>query len=148
MKERYARFNEPWTDDETEELRRMAAEGVTHASMSEQLGRTPNAVKLKLRSLGLYTPKPAAKPWTPADEDALVKMYRDGLPFSDMAATFGRSEHAILTRLVRLRAGILPEAAGASAPAEETPDAETPDADTPSWTATSQGPGTHPPIIN
>ena len=109
LKGRYAKFNEPWTPDEVEELRRMAADNVPRADMSEQLGRTPNAIRMKLQSLGLYTPKPAAKPWTPLDDDALVKLYREGASFTTLSATFGRSENAILKRLILLRAGILPE---------------------------------------
>ena len=108
LKGRYAKFNEPWTEDETEELKQMAADGVSREEMSRQLGRTPNAVKMKLQSLGLYIPKPAAKPWTPADEDALVKMYREGASFATLAATFGRSERAVISRLIILRAGVIP----------------------------------------
>lgn len=109
LKGRYAKFNEPWTADEVDELRRMAADGVPRAEMAEQLGRTPNAIRMKLQSLGLYVPKPAAKPWTPLDDDALVKLYREGASFTTLSATFNRSENAIITRLIRLRAGILPE---------------------------------------
>jgi hypothetical protein len=109
LKGRYAKFNEPWTADETEELRQMALDGVTRAEMSAQLGRTPNAIKMKLQSLGLYVPKPAARPWTDLDDAALVQQYRDGASFATLAATFGRSENAVISRLVRLRAGLLPE---------------------------------------
>ena len=109
LKGRYAKFNEPWTADEVDELRRMAADGVPRAEMAEQLGRTPNAIRMKLQSLGLYVPKPTAKPWTPLDDDALVKLYREGASFTTLSATFNRSENAIITRLIRLRAGILPE---------------------------------------
>ena len=109
LKERHARFNEPWTEDETEELRRMAADGVPRAGMASQLGRTENAVRMKLQSLGLYIPKPAAKPWRVQDDESLVKQYREGASFAALAAAFGRSENAVLTRLVRLRAGLLPE---------------------------------------
>ena len=109
LKGRYAKFNEPWTEDETEELKQMAADGVSREEMSQQLGRTPNAVKMKLQSLGLYVPKPAARPWTPADEDALVKMYREGASFATLAATFCRTERAIISRLIQLRAGLTPE---------------------------------------
>jgi hypothetical protein len=115
LKGRYAKFNEPWTDEETEELKQMAADGVSRADMSQQLGRSPNAIKMKLQSLGLYVPKPAARPWTPEDEDALVKMYREGVPFAAIATSFGRTEGAILSRLIRLRAAVLPEE-----PAKET----------------------------
>ena len=119
LKGRYAKFNEPWTADEAEELRQMAADGVTRTDMAAQLGRSPNAIKMKLQSLGLYIPKPAAKPWTPEDEHSMVKLYRDGVPFAELAAAFSRTERAILSRLIRLRAAVLPETAPANAPVEE-----------------------------
>ena len=106
LKARYAKFNEPWTADEADELRRMAEDGISRDEMSQQLGRTPNAVKMKLQSLGLYVPKPAAKPWTDEDDDALVRQYIAGAPFSELATAFGRTENAIISRLVRLRAGL------------------------------------------
>ena len=127
LRGRYAKFNEPWTAEDTEELKQMAADGVSRADMSQQLGRTPNAIKMKLQSLGLYVPKPAAKPWTDLDDDALVKLYREGASFTTLAATFSRSENAILSRLIRLRAAVLPENAEDSAPTEasgEAPNAE------------------------
>ena len=111
LKGRYAKFNEPWTAEETEELKQMAADGVSRADMSQQLGRSPNAIKMKLQSLGLYVPKPAARPWTPEDEDTLVKMYREGVSFAALAAAFGRTESAVISRLIRLRAAVLPEEA-------------------------------------
>ena len=109
LKGRYAKFNEPWTPDEVEELRRMASDGISRQAMSEQLGRTPNAIKMKLQSLGLYVPKPGAKPWTPADEDTLVRLYREGISLAEIASAFGRTENAILRRLILLRAGLLPD---------------------------------------
>ena len=109
LKGRYAKFNEPWTADEAEELKQMAADGITHAEMSAQLGRTPNAIKMKLQSLGLYVPKPAAKPWTSLDEETLVKQYREGASIATLAAAFNRTENAILRRLILLRAGLLPD---------------------------------------
>ena len=118
LKGRYAKFNEPWTPDEVEELRRMAADGISRAEMSEQLGRTPNAIRMKLQSLGLYVPKPAARPWTDLDDAALVKQYLEGTSFTDLATAFGRSENAILSRLIRLRAGLTPERTAERAVAE------------------------------
>lgn len=124
LKGRYAKFNEPWTPDETEELRQMAADGLSREAMSTQLGRSPNAIKMKLQSLGLYTPKPAAKPWTPQDEGALVEMYLSGASFSLLATTFGRTENAIIARLVRLRAGLMPEVLATETCAQTVDDAE------------------------
>ena len=117
LKGRYAKFYEPWTADEAEELRQMAQDGISREEMSVQLGRTPNAIKMKLQSLGLYVPKPAARPWTAEDQDALVKQYREGAAIATLAAAFGRSENAIMHRLILLRAGLLPE------PAAEPPSA-------------------------
>ncbi len=109
LKGRYAKFNEPWTEGDVDELRSMAADGLPQKAMSEQLGRSPGAVRMKLQSLGLYVPKPAAKPWTALDEETLVKQYREGASIATLAAAFGRSENAILRRLILLRAGLLPE---------------------------------------
>ena len=115
LKRRYAKFNEPWTEEEAEELKQMAIDGVARAEMSAQLGRTPGAIKIKLQSLGLYVPKPASKPWTPEDEHSLVKLYRNGVSFAELASVFGRTEGAILSRLIRLRAAVLPDVAPAEA---------------------------------
>jgi len=116
LRARFSKFNEPWTEDEVAELRQMAADGLPRNQMASQLGRSPGAIKIKLQSLGLYVPKPAAKPWTRMDDDALVELYRDGASFATLAATFGRSENAIITRLVRLRAGLIPKAEPALGP--------------------------------
>jgi hypothetical protein len=118
LKGRYAKFNEPWTADEAEELRQMTQDGVSREEMSAQLGRTPNAVKMKLQSLGLYVPKPAARLWTPEDEHLLVKLYREGISFAELASVFCRTEGAILRRLILLRAAVLPDTAPAEAPGE------------------------------
>lgn len=108
LKGRYAKFNEPWTAEDTEELRQMAADGVSRADMSAQLGRTPNAIKMKLQSLGLYVPKPAARPWSADDDASLVRQYLAGASFASLATAFGRTENAIISRLIRLRAGLTP----------------------------------------
>ena len=108
LKGRYAKFNEPWTAEDTEELKQMAADGVSRADMSQQLGRTPNAIKMKLQSLGLYVPKPAARPWSADDDASLVRQYLAGASFATLAAAFNRTENAIISRLIRLRAGLMP----------------------------------------
>ena len=113
LKGRYAKFNEPWTADEAEELKQMAADGISHSEMSAQLGRTPNAIKMKLQSLGLYVPKPAARTWTAEDEHLLVKLYREGTSFAELASVFSRTEGAILRRLILLRAAVLPDSVSA-----------------------------------
>ena len=86
----------------------MAADGVSRADMSQQLGRTPNAIKLKLQSLGLYVPKPAGRPWSAEEDASLVRQYLAGTSFAALAAAFNRTENAVISRLIRLRAGLTP----------------------------------------
>ena len=100
----------------------MAADGVSRADMSQQLGRTPNAIKMKLQSLGLYVPKPAARPWSADDDASLVRQYLAGASFSTLATAFGRTERAITARLIRLRAGLRAEETADEATAESVAD--------------------------
>ena len=109
LKTRYPRFNEPWSDEETKELEEMCCYDLAISDMAEHLGRTPNSVRMKLKAMGLYTPKPAPKPWTDEDDKRLVALYLEGRSFQDLAGIFGRSENAVISRLVRLRAGLRPE---------------------------------------
>ena len=106
LKAAYPKFNEPWQSDEEQELKSMAADKVPLKDMSAQLGRTANSLKMKLKSLGLYEPRPSSKPWTEADEKILVHMYNEGLSFEEMADHFGRTQGAIVSRLVKLRVNL------------------------------------------
>lgn len=102
----YSRFNEPWLKEEVEELKAMAAEGVSRQDMATQLQRTPSAIQLKLKSLGMYEPRPMPPRWSEEDDKALVEMYRDGDSFEDMSARFDRSVNAVISRLIHLRVEI------------------------------------------
>lgn len=108
LRAKYPRFNESWNKDDLETLKQMAADGVPPETMSEQLGRTPKAIRLRLKALGLWESKPAPKPWTAEDDAALIEMYAAGEPFEDMMAHFDRSLNAIVSRLVRLRVQLFP----------------------------------------
>lgn len=103
IRSRYSRFNEPWLKEEVEELTSMAAENVSHEQMAEQLQRTPSSVRMKLKALGLYSPKPMMPRWTEEDDKLVVQMYDQGVTFEDMAQHFNRSPKAIVARLVNLR---------------------------------------------
>ena len=103
IRSRYSRFNEPWLKEEVEELTNMAAENVSHEQMAEQLQRTPSSVRMKLKALGLYSPKPMMPRWTEEDDKLVVQMYDQGVSFEDMAQHFNRSPKAIVARLVNLR---------------------------------------------
>ena len=103
LKAAYPKFNEPWQSDEVEELKSMAADKVPLKEMSAQLGRTSNSLKMKLKSLGLYDPKPMPKQWSKEDEDLLVEMYKNEVSFEDMADILERTPQAVVSRLVKLR---------------------------------------------
>ena len=103
IRSKYSRFNEPWLKEEVEELTSMATENVSHEQMAEQLQRTPSSVRMKLKALGLYSPKPMMPRWTEEDDKLVVQMYDQGVTFEDMAKHFNRSPRAIVARLVNLR---------------------------------------------
>lgn len=105
----YPKFNEPWQTAEVDELKAMYADHVPLTDMSEQLGRTPSSLKLKLKALGLYEPKPAPKAWTEDDDKILIQMYNEDKPFEEMATHFVRTEKAIISRLVHLRVKLFNE---------------------------------------
>ena len=88
----------------------MAEMNLSHAQMASDLGRSANSIKMKLKAMGLYIPKPSPRPWTEEEDRCLVGLYLEGLSFQDLAATFNRSENAVISRLVRLRAGLRPQA--------------------------------------
>lgn len=106
IKDRYSKFNEPWQESEIEELKVMAADQIILDEIAGQLQRTPNSVKMKMRTLGLYTPKPAPTAWTSDDEDHLIELYNNDIPFEDIAQELGRSVRAVISRLVYLRANL------------------------------------------
>jgi len=106
LKGQYAKFNEPWQSDEIGELKSMAEDNIPIKDMSEQLQRTPNGIRMKLKALGLYTPRAVPRPWKEAEDRSLVSMYNDNVPFEEIAKSLGRSEKAIVSRLVNLRVKI------------------------------------------
>lgn len=108
LKARYPKLNEPWQPGDLDELKAMAADKVPLSEMSEQLGRTPNSLKIKLKSLGLYEFPEPPKKWSVDEENKLVAMYNDQIPFEEMADHFGRSVRAVVARLVLLRVNLFP----------------------------------------
>ena len=108
LKSLYPKFNEPWQAAEIDELKAMYNDGIPIREISEQLGRTQKSIRLRLTALGLYEPTPSPKAWTEDDEQLLVRMYNENCSFKDMADILGRSEGAIISRLVRLRVKLFP----------------------------------------
>ena len=108
LKSLYPKFNEPWQAAEIDELKAMYNDGISIRDISEQLGRTQKSIRLRLRALGLYEPKPSPKAWTEDDEKLLIRMYNEDCSFKEMSDILERSESAIISRLVRLRVKLFP----------------------------------------
>ncbi len=103
LRAKYPKFNEPWDDNDVDELKKMYADGQPLQEMAEQLGRTPNSLRLRLKAFGLWESPPAPRQWTGEDDAALVEAYEAGTSFEELAERFGRSQRAIVSRLVLLR---------------------------------------------
>lgn len=106
IKEKYPKFNEPWTSDDENALYELTERKATRKEMSETLGRSPRSVKMKLMELGLYEKSKSARSWSEDEEQKLVAFYKDGVDLENIALELGRSVNAIVSRLVRLRINI------------------------------------------
>lgn len=100
-----------WTEAELDAIRRMHAEGRTHAEMAAALpGRTVGGVRKRHSALGL-TRRPGGRPspdgttarrWSPEEDDALRKALAAGEQVKAIAARLGRSPGAVGNRALRL----------------------------------------------
>ena len=106
IKEKYPKFNEPWTPEDENALYELTERKATRKEMSETLGRSPRSVKMKLMELGLYEKSKSARAWSEDEEQKLVAFYKDGVDLENIALELGRSVNAIVSRLVRLRINI------------------------------------------
>jgi len=104
IKQKYPRFNEPWTEDEVSNLIDISFQYKKTKEIAEALGRSPKSVRLKMMELGLY--KKHTRAWTKEEDELLVFCYRDGLSLIDMCNKFGTSIESVIRRLVLLRMDI------------------------------------------
>lgn len=72
-------------------------------ALAERLGRSPEALRLRARALGVYA-APRRRRWTPAEDDALRAGYRDGCSCRQIAARLGdgRTATAVAARARKL----------------------------------------------
>lgn len=109
IRQKYPKFNEPWSNEEVNTLVEMCAHNTSKKEMSIVLGRSPKSVKLKLLEMGLLKKSKAGKQWTKKEDQLLMQGYSEGMSFLDMAETFQISVEEIITRLVNLRMNIFEE---------------------------------------
>ena len=91
----------PWTDDETDRLQLLAADGKTDSQIATSLKRTRFCVKHKRQRLGIPSRQQAER-WEPYEIEYLRETYPEGVPASEIAETLERSELAVRTRLYKL----------------------------------------------
>lgn len=101
----YARL---WSPVDDQRLRVLSAEGLALVSIAQALGRTPHAVIVRARKLGVRLPQQgkasrAGRRWTAAEDQAL----RANAPLNPavLARALGRSPAAVTQRLRRLGIG-------------------------------------------
>ena len=100
-----ATYGRAWSPLDDRRLRVLTAEGLAAESIAQALGRTPRALLIRARRLGVAPPAPRAAPrsalrWT-APEDELLRT-NGALNPAVLAELLGRSPYAVSQRMRRL----------------------------------------------
>lgn len=104
IKQKYPKFNEPWTEDEVANLIDISLRHKKTREIAQELGRSPKSVRLKMMELGLY--KKRTREWTKKDDEQLLSYYQEGRSFIDMCNKFDTTIESVVRRLVFLRLDI------------------------------------------
>ena len=101
----------PWTDEDLDALKQMFTAGVSMEEICRVLQRRERGVKNTLAYLGLIgTPQAEEKhgqrragmPWTKADEELLIELYRQRASVETMAARLERSPYGVYCHMEKL----------------------------------------------
>ena len=93
----------PWSERETDYLRKAYALGQTDTEIAADMGRTVDSIKNKRRVLGLCDDSRGGRRWRPAEDKKLKKYYNQGISAYDIGQLLGRSLDGVEGRLHRLR---------------------------------------------
>lgn len=93
----------PWSERETDYLRKAYSLGQTDTEIAADLGRTEDSVYNKRRALGLRDDSKCKRHWRPAEDKKLKKYYNQGISAYDIGQLLGRSLDSVEGRLHRLR---------------------------------------------
>ena len=90
-----------WTIEEEELLMRLYRDGVTFKEIATKMGRTVQACRNKknkiLKASDIYSksiPLTRTTLWTTEEEELLMRLYRDGVTFKEIATKMGRTVQA------------------------------------------------------
>lgn len=90
-----------WSEQDVEDLARLASKGVRSREIGKLLGRTQAATREKAVKLGIKLPRNEA--WTPEEEAVAFDMRRRGRTYAEIAIAVGRTAMAVNTHLAALR---------------------------------------------
>lgn len=93
----------PWSERETDYLRKAYSLGQTDTEIAADLGRTEDSIYNKRRTLGLRDDSKCKRYWRPAEDKKLKKYYNQGISAYDIGQLLGRSLESVEGRLHRLR---------------------------------------------
>lgn len=93
----------PWSERETDYLRKAYSLGQTDTEIAADMGRTVDSIKNKRRVLGLCDDSRGGRRWRPAEDKKLKKYYNQGISAYDIGQLLGRSLEGVEGRLHRLR---------------------------------------------
>ena len=91
-----------WTRQEDNRLIEAWHEGMRITEIAQELKRTPNAIRSRLKKNGLLETAPDIAPWTEEDTRQLFRMVDRKCTLKEMAEHFGRTEKAMEARLFYL----------------------------------------------
>lgn len=95
-----------WTKDRVDTLRKMAESGCYLSDMAEEFNLKPESIRriCKIHDIK-YRYKitcPIAKPYTPEEDEQLLKLWRENVPLPEIAERIGRARSGVYVRLDRL----------------------------------------------
>lgn len=92
-----------WSDVDVAKLRRLADEGWSQERLGDELGRTPNAIRMAARRYGVELYQPG-RPWTAEDRDYLRRYY-GRVALVTVARRLHRDEESVVQQAHKMRLG-------------------------------------------
>ena len=104
LKAKYPRFNEPWNEDEDDSLKKSFNRAVPVKTIATEMGRSENAVRMRLMQTGIVYPNLSRKdePWTDDDISRLREQYGAGWKVTQCARWLGRTRDEIRDKMGEL----------------------------------------------
>lgn len=97
-----------WKDSDIVELKKLLEDGKSVDEISATLGRTKNAVELKVNRLGLQVLRPNRE-WTPQEEKKFARDWSNGeVSMTAMEKKYKRTDNALRTKAQRMGLGSRP----------------------------------------